>query len=86
MTSPSDPTTSQLAEASQEALGELFARDPLQLSEQNIDTIVFSLRKERERWAKDEASGTKGAKAHKTPSPPNPESKKLEIADLDLKL
>jgi hypothetical protein len=47
---------SQLMEASPQSLDELFSRDPLQLSDQDITVIVVELRRQREKW---EATGAK---------------------------
>lgn len=60
-----DPTTpaalSPLAEAVPESLDELFSRDPLSLTQQDLDKIIANLREARARWAAAEASGAKSA-------------------------
>ncbi len=39
-----------LAEAEPSSLDELFSRDPLGLSDQDISSIVRELRRQREKW------------------------------------
>jgi hypothetical protein len=51
----SDP--SPLAQADPASLNELFLRDPLSLSEQDIDQIVAELRAQRARLAQAQAAG-----------------------------
>lgn len=50
-----------LTEASSTSLEELFSRDPLGLSDQDLDVIVAKLREERMRWQLAEAAGAKVA-------------------------
>ena len=50
-----------LAEASSESLQELFDKDPLQLTDNDIHRIVAELREQRDRWIKAEAKGKKKA-------------------------
>lgn len=50
---------SPLSEASPTSLQELFDRDPLSLSDSDIDTIVLELRTQRERWQQAEKKGLK---------------------------
>ena len=45
------PASPALTEASPDSLSELFSRDPLQYTEQDIDQIIGELRKQRERLA-----------------------------------
>jgi predicted DNA-binding transcriptional regulator YafY len=68
--------TSPLAEASPESLQELFDKDPLQLTSDDIERIVTELRAQRERWKAAEATG-----AHKRVKK---EVVKLDLADLGL--
>lgn len=50
-------SASPLAEATPDSLDELFRRDPLGLSDQDLDRIVAELRSRRAIWAKAEAEG-----------------------------
>lgn len=54
-------TTTPLAEAEAESLQELFDKDPLKLTRDDIETIVSELRAQRERFAKAEAKPKKQA-------------------------
>ncbi len=70
-----------LAKISPASLDELFSRDPLQLSDQDIDTIVGKLREQRLDWVAKEAQGkaprAKTAKA-------GPDVKSMTLDDLGL--
>lgn len=68
-----------LAKISPASLDELFSRDPLQLSDQDIDTIVGKLREQRLDWAAKEAQG-KAPKAAK----PSQAVKNMTLDDLGL--
>lgn len=57
------------------SLDELFSRDPLELSDQDIDTIVARLRAQRAQFALSE----KDPKAHKKP-------KTISLSDLNIEL
>ena len=88
-TIPSTPATlpeSPLTEVDPESLNELIARDPLELTSQNIKTIVTQLRAQRILWEREEASSKKTGKranAKKALSPT--ETKKLlENLELDI--
>lgn len=48
-----------LSEASTSSLDEFFSKDPLQLQEREIETIVEEYRKMRGRWMLAEAAGKK---------------------------
>lgn len=65
--------TSPLAEANPDSLQELFDRDPLELTDADVERIVTELRDQRSRWVKAEAKGKKQAAP-----------KSLSLADLDL--
>lgn len=70
-----------LAKISPGSLDELFSRDPLQLSDQDIDTIVGKLREQRMDWVANEAQGkTPRAKAAKA----GPDVKSMTLDDLGL--
>lgn len=64
-----------LAEASPESLAELFAKDPLSLTDSDIERIVTSLREARAKWE----SAPKG-RAPKAEAKPLP----TDLADLGL--
>jgi hypothetical protein len=68
-----------LNEASPRSLEEIFSSDPLNLTRQDRDVIVSELRRARENWIKEEASGKKRSSAGKAPPPPN-----LKLSDLGL--
>jgi hypothetical protein len=60
----SESQPNPLSEASPDSLSELFARNPLQLSDQDIGKIVSELRRQREKWQVDEGK-PKAKKASK---------------------
>jgi len=57
----SDLPTSPLAQAKPESLAELFERDPLTLTDPDIERIVQELRSARDRWIIQEKKGKKVA-------------------------
>ena len=69
---------SPLTEADPQSLNILFDKDPLELTDQDIDAIVAELRKARTEWATEESSKSK-SKASKVTA-------NLSLEDLDLKL
>jgi hypothetical protein len=69
---------SPLAEANPESLQELFDKDPLQLTDPDIDRVVAELRTMRERWALTEKKG-------KAP-PKKGLATGLSLDDLEIKL
>ena len=74
---------SPLSEADPASLNELFARDPLSLSNQEIDQITAALRAQRAKWAQEEATG--GAKkAGKVAN--QAVTAKLDVKDLEIDL
>jgi len=76
-------TTSPLSEVDPASLNELFARDPMDLTNQDLDKIIAALRAQRLKWKQDEASG--GAKkAAKIANAA--ETKKISVDDLDIDL
>lgn len=72
---------SPLAEVDPASLNELFSRDPLKLSDQDIDKMVEIYRAQRLRWKQEEATGGP-KKAAKIAN--NAETKKLSLDDLDI--
>ena len=56
---------SPLAEASITSLDELFSRDPLSLSQQDLAAIVVELRRQRQRYIEAEAAGKRAPRAEK---------------------
>jgi hypothetical protein len=50
-------SNSPLSEASSESLSELFAKDPLELTTEDISRVVSELRAQRERWMVAEKKG-----------------------------
>lgn len=66
---------SPLAEADPKSLDELFALDPLKLSDQQIDTIVASFRAQRKNFAVEEAEAKKDGR--------NVRKKAIQKVDLD---
>ena len=74
---------SPLSEADPASLNELFARDPLSLSNQEIDQITTALRAQRAKWAQEEAAvGPK--KAGKVAN--QAVTAKLDLKDLEIDL
>lgn len=75
---------SPLHEATPDSLDELFSRDPLELSDQDLDSIVAHLRAQRNQWHAEEAAGAKKA-SKKGKAAPGPKEKiSLENLELDL--
>lgn len=54
-----DQGQSPLTEANPASLDELFSRDPLKLSDSDVDQIIEELRRKRMLWAKAELEGKK---------------------------
>lgn len=82
---PSAATPSPLAEASPTSLDELFSRPPRDMiredhltGSRNIESIVRELRRQRERWALDEAAGKVRATAAR------PKKATLTLKDLGI--
>lgn len=69
------PVTSPLNEPTIGSLDELFSRDPLELSNQDIDKIVSALRAQRKQFKLSEED----PKKHKKP-------KNLSLADLNIEI
>jgi hypothetical protein len=67
--------TSPLAEADASSLQELFDKDPLLLTDSDIEKIVTELRAQRGRWVLAEKKGKK-----------KEAPKNISLADLDLDL
>lgn len=72
-----------LVEVSPDSLDELMARDPLDLTKSDLETIVAALREQRKIWRVAEAAGAKKAPKSKGASP-NITFKDLKIEDLEL--
>lgn len=51
------PSSTPLTEVSPEAVDELFSRDPLKLSNADIEKLVLHFRAERHQWQRLEAEG-----------------------------
>jgi hypothetical protein len=64
-------------------LAELFARDPLQLSEQDISTIVDVFRARRQEFKEDEKAGKKPT-ARKAAAPKVKDDTAKVMGELDL--
>jgi len=74
------PSLNPLAEAKSDSLEELFSRDPMGFTTQDLDRVIMEFRRQREKWTLAEA---KGAKAPKQPKAA--EGKKtLTLDDLGL--
>lgn len=78
------PPANPLSAVSPTTLDELFNRDPLGYSRQNLATIVAALRAERERWGAAEATGAKNAKVAKPKGALAPDKPKASLASLGL--
>lgn len=74
----SDIQENPLAEANPESLSDLFEKDPLLLTDADIERIVSELRSARANWLQKEKV-TKGNPKRAAPS-------NLSLADLDIKL
>ena len=80
MPEPQGPSpTNPILEANPAALDELFSRDPLDLSDRDLETMVSELRRMRETWDSGKPAAKTGPKAPKAPKPPVP-----TLADLGL--
>lgn len=74
-----------LLEAPATSLDELFSRDPLDLSDQDLSVIVVELRRQRVRWKQAEAEGkTARAPKAKAPKLTADQAQALSLADLGL--
>lgn len=82
------PTTSKspLSEANPESLQELFDRDPLELSKQDITRIVTELRANRHHFVKEETRARKAGKKNPGGAAAKATAKRMTLDDLDLKL
>lgn len=79
MSDPANPMT----EVSANSLDELFDRDPLELSKQDIATMVEAFRAQRIRWEADGSTEPKKAKAADKKAN-EAENKNLSLDDLNL--
>jgi hypothetical protein len=77
----SEPSAEPLAEAQVDSLEELFSRDPLHLTDNDVDKITASLRAQRRNWEVKE-NAPKAPKAPKQTAA----QKKVKALDLDKKL
>lgn len=78
-------STSPLTEAEPDSLDELMARDPMQLTEQNINVVVTALRKQRISWESEEASAKSKGKRPSAKAAREAAAKiSLENLELDL--
>lgn len=60
------------------SLEELFSRDPLDLSDADVEAICLAFRRQRERWVNEERSAkAQGRRA-------NPAAANLSLGDLEL--
>jgi hypothetical protein len=74
------PTDSPLAEATVDSLDELFRRDPLKLTDGDVDKIVAELRRKRALWVQAAAEGKTRApkeKAQKAEAKPE-----MDLSDI----
>lgn len=78
-----------LAEAEAFSLDELFSRDPLDLTDDDLRKIVHELRARRSQWAQEEEAAQKeGRKVRSSVAkkPLSEEEKKAALASIDLDL
>lgn len=82
--SPQPSTSTNSAETPKEELklGDLFAKDPKLLTDQDIETIVSTLRANRERWAKEEQEAA--SQERKVKRSAGTSIKDLNLSDLGL--
>lgn len=81
------PTPSPLLEANPASLNELFSRDPLGLSDRDLDVIIAEQRAQRARIEAAKRAGTKAPKAAKAPLPgqgPRLKNEDFSLDDLGL--
>lgn len=83
MTNSTSPQASPLAGVHPDTLSELFARDPLSLAEQDIETIVTELRRARAKWREAELTGATKAPRSKA-APKQAASPKINLDDIGL--
>lgn len=79
--SASIPQSQLLAEADENSLAEIFARDPEGWQQQDLETIVASLRVMRAKW---EAVDATSGKRERTKSAPKQMSTSASAEDLGL--
>lgn len=78
---------SPLAETNSQSLNELFHRDPLDLSDDDVDALVKKLREHRAAFAKEEQESTDQGRRRKKVSKDKAQVSDAEILDsLDLDL
>lgn len=73
-----------LAEASPASLDELFSRNPLDLTDGDIERIVVELQRRRVEWVEAEAKGAKRAPKAKSAAVAKAIVGKVDLSDLDL--
>ena len=69
---PQQPAVNPLSEARVDSIDELFSRDPLDLSDRDLEAMVSELRRMRETWDSGKPAAKTGPKAPKAPKPPVP--------------
>lgn len=88
MSEPTPQESSPLAEVSPTSLEDLFNKDPLELTEQDIEATVLYLRKARETFLKEEAAAPKKGDITRKPAakatPKVALDKALTADDLDI--
>jgi len=78
-------TTLPLASAEPESIEELFSRDPLELSAQDIDKIIAHFRLHRKLWSQEEASAKSQGRTAKAAAT-KALAQKMSLGDLSLDL
>ena len=74
-----DAQENALADATGESLAALFDKDPLELSDKDIERMVDEMRKHRTKWMQEEQQAkSKGKKKKEKPN--------LDLDNLDLEL
>ena len=66
-------------------LSELFERDPLKLSDRDLDAIVHEMREHRKRWMQEESKAKKsGTKQNHKKTKNTPSLKDLDLDNIQL--
>ena len=81
MIEPNLPTVeTPLADVNENSLAELFAKDPLKLTDQDLTRIVNQMRASRSQWLEQEEGKKKAPKQDKTAS------KSVDISQLEIEI
>jgi len=80
-------TTTPLSEVDPRSIDEIFASDPLSITQVDLDAMVLYYRRNRAAWAKEESEAqAEGRRRRPKAYKETPESGKLKLSELKLDL